>query len=73
MYASLIYVRFGLDNSVQYMLRQAIIQTNWDSLLNNPGASSNFVQKSPESNETSIDIKDSKFVDHLYIDWPVAK
>ena len=23
--------------------------------------------------ETSTDIKDSKFVDHLYIDWPVAK
>ena len=26
-----------------------------------------------QGNETSIDIKDSKFVDHLYIDWPVAK
>ena len=26
-----------------------------------------------QCNETSIDIKDSKFVDHLYIDWPVAK
>ena len=24
-------------------------------------------------NETSTDTKDSKFVDHLYIDWPVAK
>ena len=26
-----------------------------------------------QSNETSTDIKDSKFVDHLYIDWPLAK
>ena len=26
-----------------------------------------------QCNETSIDIKDSKFVDHLYIDWHIAK
>ena len=37
------------------------------------GASSKFAQKSSQSNETSTAIKDSEFVDNLYIDWPVTK
>ena len=63
------------------MRHQAIIYTNGDSLLNRRIVSSCELAQEPlqslhinyQCNETSIDIKDSKFVDHLYIDWPVAK
>ena len=62
------------------MLRQAIIETNGDSLLNRLIVFSSELSQEPlqvshrnHPYETSTDIKDSKFVDHLYIDWHVAK
>ena len=63
------------------MQHQAIISTNGGSLLNRRIVSSCELAQEPlqslhinyQCNEISIDIKDSKFVDHLYIDWPVAK
>ena len=63
------------------MPRQTIIQTSGDSLLDRRARSSFELSQGPlqclhinyQSNETSTDIKDSKLVDHLYIDWPVAK
>ena len=63
------------------MRHQTINETNGDSLLNRRIVSScEFAQEPRKSlhinyqcNERSIDIKDSKFVDHLYIGWPVAK
>ena len=63
------------------MRHQAIIKTNGDSLLNRRVVSSCELAQEPlqslyiyyQCNETSTDVKDSKFVDHLYIDWPVAK
>ena len=81
-YASLIYVTVGLDYSVQCLRRQAIIQTNGNSLLNRRFVSSSELAQEPlqssrrkyQSNETSTDIiKDSKFEDHLYIDWHAVK
>ena len=52
-----------------------------DSLSNRCIVSSSELTQGPlscshrnrESNDTSTDIKDSKFVDYLYIEWPVAK
>ena len=63
------------------MRHQAIILTNGDSLLNRRILTSFELAQEPlqslhinyQINETSTDVKDSKFVDHLYIDWPVAK
>ena len=35
--------------------------------------SSKLAQKLSQSNEITTDINDSNFVNHLYVDWPVAK
>ena len=45
----------------------------WGLIVISSGLVRDHPLGAPHLWKSSIDIKDSKFVDHLYIDWPVAK